>query len=102
MNTFSIINYSPDLEPEVPQYCKVTAYADRFPESGQLAVAELTFGDHRAFKSVFQYEAMGGRDTNGRFCKPGNPDEVVGSLDHLVFTRRIWTRAVFACGPSRR
>ena len=73
--------------PEYPKGSIFVVDPDRAPKDGDLVHAELRFRNAKPHRTISTYFPQSGHDSDGRFCTPGTPDEIVCIVSPIKYRR---------------
>jgi hypothetical protein len=76
-----------DYEPEYPLGSVAMIDPDLKPKDGDLVYAQFRF-ENENFSALLSYSPRAGKDENGRFVRPGDPEEIVAVIQPVALTRK--------------
>jgi hypothetical protein len=72
------------FEPELSKGCLAIIDPDRKPIEDNIVLLTLNLPAPHACLVLLPYAKRGGKDNGGRFCKPGDPREIVASFSGIA------------------
>jgi hypothetical protein len=97
---FGIRVMNEDYEPEYSMGSIAVIDPRLAPKDGDLVLVRDEWRDFQASEHLFPYETRSGHDEHGRFCKPGDPSEIVVCFGGLICSRKDMER-VHILGTAR-
>jgi hypothetical protein len=89
-----------DWAPEYPKGSIFTIDPNREPKDGDIVHVELRFPGGPPFERILPFTERQGRDVRGRFCRAGDPNELVCVIAPLAYRREEINKVVRVLGVA--
>jgi len=87
-------------EPEFPKGSIAIIDPDLAPKDDDLVLVKLDWVFFPVSMCLLPYTKRAGHAVNGRFCRPGDPDEVVALIGPIAYTRETFGKHVEILGTA--